>query len=98
MITANETVQDMIKSLKEKAKERGVSLIGMDEKNFNTFLDELFLDGGEARCIDFIDHADEYALQFGEMESPKFEEARWRVIARALKHFGDATRGASIDV
>ena len=87
MITANKSVNKMIKGLEYQAKKHGKSLSGMTKKNFNYFLDDLFEDGGEIRCIDFIDHADPYALQFGDFESDQYEEKRWEVIERALEYF-----------
>lgn len=83
-ITLQETVDKMIESLEERAEHFEVHLNGINSKNFNTFLDDLFEDGGEVRCEYFTDLTFDYALQFGEFESNGFESARWQAIEMAL--------------
>ena len=70
---------EMVRSLEQEAEEQNVSLVGLNRKNFNTFLDDAFNDGGEVRCIKFTDIPIDYALRFGEIESPRFDDARWEV-------------------
>ena len=92
MIYANDTVRKVVKSIREHAKINGVSLLGMTADNFNFYLDDLFADGGEARCVYFVDLVDEYALQFGDFETVEYENAQWRVLDRALAIFEKATK------
>lgn len=85
-----DTVNEMIDSLKEQAKQHDVSEADIrtlfKDKRIND-LDDLFNDGGEVRCEYFGDLAFEYALQFGTFESKGFEEARWKAIELAMKKF-----------
>lgn len=86
-IKKHETVNRMVNSLLGQAGHHyGItSLKGLTIKNFNYFLDDLFNDGGEVRCINFTDLAIEYALQFGEIESTPFNNAQWSCIESAIK-------------
>lgn len=58
----NRTIKEMVESLKEAADNEDLDLTGINEKNWQWFLDDLFNDGGEARCEMFVDLADEPAL------------------------------------
>lgn len=74
-----ETVQRMADSLIEVAEQHdeGVQcLVGLTTRNFNCFLDDTFNDGGEVRCERFCDLAWPYALQFGNIDSEGFDDAR----------------------
>lgn len=84
-ITKQETVNQMVDSLMNQADLHSVSLKGMTIENFNSFLDDLFSDGGEVRCEKFADLAMEYAFQFGEIESAPFMEKQWSCIESAIK-------------
>lgn len=75
----------MVESLKDAAKSKSKSLEGLTYENFNTFLDDLFNDGGETRCKQFTDLAMDYALQFGELESTPFTDAQHKCIKKAIE-------------
>lgn len=85
-----QVVEDMVESLKEKAEIEGVSIEDIrelfEEKRINE-LDELFRDGGEARCDHFTDIGMEYALEFGEIESEGFDNAFYEVVEKAMEEF-----------
>jgi len=83
-ITVRETADRMADSLIDKAASANKSLAGISVDNFNTFLDNLFKDGGEIRCENFADLAWDYSLQFGELGSDNFDNAQWRCIRSAI--------------
>lgn len=83
-MTPKKLAKECVLSLENAAEEKGVSLQGITRENFNTFLDDLFDDGGETRVEKFTDLPDEYALQFGELESPEFDKAKWEVLDLAF--------------
>ncbi len=89
-IKLSETVSEMIESLKEAAEDCAVNLEDI-RKLFSDCrindLDELFKDGGEVRCEQFGDLAIDYALQYGDIETPPFNEAHWCALGRAMKEF-----------
>ena len=72
-------------SLTAYASRQGVDLTGVTMDNFNTFLDDAFEDGGFARCEKFLDKIDPYALQFGPLESERFDDAKWATIKIAFQ-------------
>jgi hypothetical protein len=89
-ITLEETVEEMIISLKYEAldndvKEEDIRILFAD-KDINS-LDDLFLDGGEIRCEHFSDLAWDYAFQFGTLESEGFSNAHWEALELAMKRF-----------
>ena len=84
MITKKQTVQKMVESLRRYAAENNKSLTGITILDFNTFLDDLFEDGGETRCERFVDLAWEYAGQFGPLDSDGFNRAQWECIKKAV--------------
>ena len=84
-IYKQEAVSKMVESLLYQAEYHEKSLKGMTIKNFNSFLDDLFNDGGEIRCEKFTDLAMEYALQFGEIESTPFNNKQWSCIESAIE-------------
>jgi hypothetical protein len=84
-MTRELTAMKMARSLAFQAKMHDVSLNGLTIDNFNSFLDDLFNDGGEIRCEKFIDLADSYALKFGKLESKEFDNAKWPCIEDAIK-------------
>jgi hypothetical protein len=79
-----DTIQEMVESLEYQAEKSNVSLKGLTIDNFNSFLDDLFNDGGFIRCEKFGDLAMEYALQFGEFESDRFTNKQWDCIEKAI--------------
>lgn len=83
--TMEGTALKMATSLIEQAEAAEVDLRGLTIDNFNTFLDDLFNDGGEVRCERFGDLADPYALEFGPLESAAFDNARWPCFERAIE-------------
>jgi hypothetical protein len=83
--TMERAVGKMVESLLDAAKSNGKSLKGLTYENFNTFLDDLFNDGGEIRCEQFTDLAIDYALQFGELESDSFNVAQHKCIKKAIE-------------
>ena len=64
-----EVTDKMADSLIEEALLEEKSLEDLSIDNFNSFLDDLFEDGGEVRCEKFGDLAWEYSLKFGALES-----------------------------
>lgn len=85
MAEFTDTAYKAANSLMRQAELHGVNLKGLTIKNFNTFLDDAFNDGGEIRCLKFTDLIDPYACQFGPIESEAWEEARWPCIERAIQ-------------
>lgn len=89
-ITLEETVDEMVKSLKYEADNYGIKeesirkLFANQEINS---LDDLFGDGGEVRCESFVDLALDYAVQFGEFDGTEFHEALWDAISKAMEVF-----------
>jgi len=73
---------EMAVSIEEQAQRAGIPMRKVAQtmsKNIND-LDELFEDGGHVRCVHFMDIGDQkYARQFGEIESPDWEIARFEV-------------------
>jgi len=78
----NKIAAEMVENLQRVAEERGVNLSGLTYENFNFFLDDVFDDGGEIRCVRFTDIPDEYCLQFGPFESESFDHIKWIIIKR----------------
>ena len=95
MASKKKTIQRMACALMDEAGRCGASLSGLTLENFNTFLDDAFGDGGEARCIHFVDLADPYAVKFGPIESRGWDGARWECIRLAIKIVQEVTNGAS---
>jgi hypothetical protein len=87
-ITKKETIQIMLNAIVEEAERQNVNLseLDFDKENYQIVdaLDDLFGDGGEARCEHFCDLAWKYALQFGEFADDKFEEKIWECIESAI--------------
>lgn len=79
------TARKMATSLIAQAEQAEVDLTGLTIDNYNEFLDDLFNDGGEVRCEYFGDLAIPYALEFGKLESPEFDKARWPCFERAIE-------------
>lgn len=84
----HETVNKMVQSLLDHANQKGIALPPVTDVNS---LDNVFDDGGKARCDFFTIHADFYAVQFGDIASPKFNAAFERVLATALKKLNKET-------
>lgn len=84
-VDKHSTVMKMADSLMDAAIRQEVSLKGITKGNFNTFLDDLFKDGGEVRCEKFADLAFDYSLQFGELETTLFDRAQWECIVDAIE-------------
>jgi rubredoxin len=87
-VTKENTVASMVASLKavlESYEKSLADLKGITVQNFQTMFDDLFKDGGEARCEQFTDLAWPYSLQFGELESKGFETAQWECIKEAVE-------------
>jgi len=81
---------DMVHSLEWEAEQKGLSLEGITAKNFNSFLDDLFMDGGETRCTHFVDYATDWAIEEGyPFESEDFDDVRWEIIEMALEVLED---------
>jgi hypothetical protein len=80
-ITQKETVDKMVQTLLDRANAKGITLPPVNDVNE---LDDIFNDGGEARCEHFADIAWDYALQFGKFESDKFDAAQWSCIENAI--------------
>ena len=80
-----EAARKMADNLMNYARKNGVDISGVTLKNFNTYLDDQFDDGGEARCERFLDLGDEYAMQFGDLETKSFDDAKWKCITRAIQ-------------
>lgn len=80
----NQTIEDMADSLMAHAEFEEKDLSGLTTDNFNTFLDDLFEDGGETRCERFADLAWEYSLRFGTLESLGQSNAQWKCIEAAI--------------
>lgn len=81
-------VNKMVRSIKEKIKEKNLTLKDFDFSSSNAFLESIDnnLDqSGEIRCENFCDIAWQYAENFGELESPKFEESKWLCIDAAIE-------------
>lgn len=85
MTTLIEAASLAANSLLNKAKQHNIILPELTLDNFNTVLDDLFNDGGEVRCVHFIDLTNKYACRFGPIESTKWEEARWPCIEKAIE-------------
>jgi hypothetical protein len=87
-IYQSNTIAEMIEGLESWAQEKEIDLTNKIPDNVNN-LDELFQDGGEARCEHFTDLAWGYALQFGEIDDYKndngFESHRNICIDKAMK-------------
>lgn len=89
-ITLNETVKKMNQSLRNEADNHGIPyeeiqdalLVSVDK------LDDVFHDNGYIRCERYDDLAIPYALQFGEFDSDKFHEARFKALSKARETFG----------
>ncbi|MDA1675399.1 hypothetical protein [Bacillus cereus group sp. TH152-1LC] len=79
------TINRMVLSLERQAQNHNVSLKGITLKNFNNFLNDLFNDGGEIRCVKFVDLSWNYASDFGRFGSDKFEDAIWRAVEGAVR-------------
>lgn len=90
----DDTVQMMVNSLNDEAKQHDVNLRGLTYDNFNTFLDDTFGDGGYARCECFGDIAMEYALQFGEVDSTAFAIAQHDCIKAAIEKIAEQWKDA----
>ena len=84
-ITKSTVVNRMVAEILSLAIENHKDLRGITITNFNSFLDDLFEDGGEARCERFCDLAWPYSLQFGKLESTEFEAAQWSCIEAAIE-------------
>ncbi|MGX5608855.1 hypothetical protein ACWKTZ_21015 [Bacillus cereus] len=84
MSALENTINRMVLSLERQAQIHNVSLKGITLTNFNNFLNELFNDGGEIRCVKFVDLSWNYASQFGKLGNDKFEDAVWRAIEGAV--------------
>ena len=84
-ITKKETVNKMVNSLFYQAEKHDVSLKGINTDNWQWFLDDLFNDGGEIRCENFIDLSIGYSLQFGEFESIPMMNKHWECCIVAIK-------------
>lgn len=61
-------------SLLYYARKHGVQLEDFVPEDINN-LDDAFEDGGEIRCVHFVDILAEYAIQFGALESEAFYDA-----------------------
>lgn len=85
-----QVAETMADSLLEEAERQGVpleSLQGLSKDNFNSLLDDVFQDGGEARCERFTDLGWEYSLQFGALESTAQSNAQWKAIQAGVRVF-----------
>ncbi|GAB6427850.1 hypothetical protein bcgnr5372_38220 [Bacillus luti] len=85
MITLPETTNKMITSLEKAAEKHNVSLAGITLNNFNSFLDDLFNDGGDIRCEQFADLSWSYAKQYGKFPGDAFMNANARAVEEAVK-------------
>ena len=78
----------MVSNIENKFEEEELELKECDFSSVSAFLnslDDVLLDGGIFRCEGFIDIAIPYALNFGRIESEKFEEAQWECIEEAYR-------------
>lgn len=80
-----EVATRMAKSLLNQARIHNVDLSGLTIENFNCYLDDAFNDGGEVRCVKFIDLSDRYSTQFGPLESKTQINAQWECIELAIQ-------------
>ena len=78
------TVIRMAQSLMYQARKSEVDLSGLTIDNFNTYLDDAFMDGGEVRCVKFGDLAMPYANTRGSFESDAWMSAQWECIEAAI--------------
>lgn len=89
-ISLEKTVAEMVRCLKYEAEEFGIKeedirrLFAKEDVNS---LDDLFGDGGEVRCENFVDLSWDYALQFGEFDSLEFHHAQWDAVSKAMEVF-----------
>lgn len=89
-IKLDEIVEQMIKSLKEKAEQHDVNIEDIRklfEDHKVNGLDDIFDDGGVVRCEYFTDFALDYSLQFGEIDTDPFWKAQWEAIRKAMDEF-----------
>jgi len=77
----------MAYSLLRQAKLRHIDLSGLTIENFNDYLDDAFGDGGEVRCLRFLDLSDSYSTRFGPFESTEQMDAQWECIELAIDKF-----------
>lgn len=83
--TLDQIAERMADSILDYARHNNVSLNGVTVENFNSFFDDAFDDGGEARCESFCDLGWEYAQQFGKFEDENWSKAQWRAVKAGLK-------------
>jgi hypothetical protein len=86
--TQKEAVNDMVNELNYYAEQSGIDLTNKIPDDVND-LDNIFNDGGMARCEHFSDIGWTYALQFGVIEDygvdGGFEDRLWSCIDLAIK-------------
>ncbi len=84
-MTKEQAAEKMVEALRAEAARQEVDLSTVTAKNFNSELDKLFGDGGQARCEHFADHGWEYSLQFGKFGSNRFQNAQAEAVEAALE-------------
>lgn len=89
-----QTAEEMIRTLKEYAKEKNVSeadirsLFAKQNTDGLNALDDLFHDGGEGRVDYFSTFSMDYANNFSkDVTSDEYDERRWEVELKAMKEF-----------
>jgi len=93
----NDVAKRMVSKLEYHAHRCGVDLDGVtlssdgnSDKNFNTVLDDLFNDGGEARCVYFGAVAADYLVRHGyKIESQPHDDRWWIFLERAIDIFNE---------
>lgn len=85
----NEVVDRMVKALKVEAKRAGVAESAVREalqEDIN-YLDDVFNDGGVARCEHFVDLGMDFASKYGSINSSLFDDVLWDLIEEAIDRF-----------
>ncbi len=81
------TANLMVESLLKAAYRDEADISALTVENINVYLDSQFQDGGQVRTEEFLDLADDYALNFGDQDTEDFDKAKSRCVLKAIEKF-----------